>query len=170
MSFFTGDTYLLVVLLAIALLIASAALMNFASRRATRTLDDVNLEAGPLQSFKGGLRWPLPAHLGTTNTPPVLVSLELFEWGVRIQARWPWLRAFVPLWCARYEEILIAEHAHRGMQISKRGSDGVRFRARVAGAPLIFWTSRTRLLLDALESHGVAVIRGRTTARVWTNE
>ena len=163
------DVSWLIVLVAIALLIADVALMNFASRRATRTLDNVDFEEGPLQSFKGGLRWPLPAHLGTTNTPPVLVSLELFEWGVRIGARRPWLRAFVPLWCARYEEIILAEHARRGMRISRRGTDGVRFRASVAGAPVIFWTSRSGSLLDSLEAHGVAVNRRSTTTRVWTN-
>jgi len=97
------------------------------------------------------------------------VGLELFEWGVRIEARWKWLRPLVPLWCARYEEILVAEHARRGTRMSKRLTDGVRLRASLAGAPLIFWTSGCASLLDALEAHGVAVVRRSTPTRVWTN-
>jgi hypothetical protein len=170
MSSLSDDVSLLIVLLAVVLLIADVALMAFAARRATRTLDDVDFQVDPLQSFKGGLRWPLPAHLGTTNTAPVLVGLDLFEWGIRIEARWPWLRPFVPLWCARYEEIVVAERARRGMRMSKRGSDGVRFRANLVGAPVIFWMSGSGMLLDSLEAHGVAVVRTSTVTRVWTNK
>jgi len=165
----THNVVLLVFLLAIALLIGDLALLNFGSRRASRALPDVDLKAGPLQSLQGGLRWPLPSGLGATNTPPVLVELELFDWGVRIRARWAWLRPFVPSWCARYEEIVVAEHVKRGRRISKRGSEGIRLRGRLAGMPVIFWTSRSALLLDLLESRHVAVLRNTTAPRLWTN-
>ena len=171
MPFVTHNLSLLLSLLAIALLVGATALLHFASQRASRHLPGVDLEDGPLQSFRGGLRWPLPAGLGATNTPPVLVGLELFEWGVRIAARWAWLAPFVPCWNARYEEIWIAEHVKRGaLKLSKRGSEGVRFRAGVPGTPLVFWSSASSTLLDFLEGHGVAVLRSAGFTRLWTNE
>jgi hypothetical protein len=169
MSLSSDGSSLLIVVAAIVLLLASVVFLGFASRYASRRLDGVDLESRLLQSFRGGLRWPLPARLGTTNTPPVLVGLEMHEWGVRVEARWSWLRRFVPSWCVRYEEILVAERARRSARLSRRGSDGVRFRAPVCGAPLIFWTSATGSLLDSLEAHGVAVVRVATITRVWTN-
>jgi hypothetical protein len=170
MPFVSHDLPLLLALLAIALLLGAAALTHFASLRASRVLDDVDLEDGPLQSFRGGLRWPLPSGLGATNTPPVLVGLELFEWGVSIGARWSWLKPFVPSWNARYEELWIAEHVRRGLKLSKRGSEGVRLRAALPGAPLIFWSSGSTAVLDFLESHGVAVVRKPGVTRLWSNE
>jgi len=169
MPFFTHSTAVLLLLLGIALLAGAGALVHFASLRAGRSLDDVDLEGIPLRSFSGGLRWPLPARLGVTNTSPMLVGLELFEWGVRMRARWSWLRPFVPTWCARFEEISAAEYVRRGLRLSKRGSEGVRFRAPLTGTPLIFWTSSASSLLDALEAHDVAVLRRATALRFWTN-
>jgi hypothetical protein len=170
MSFVTNDIALLVVSLAIVLLVGAVALVHVASRRASRVLGDVASGQAPLQSFRGGLRWPLPAGLGATNTPPVLVGLQLFEWGLRIDARWSWLKPFVPSWFARYDEIWAAELVRRGPSLSKRRSEGVRFRGHLSGAPLIFWTSSSGSLLELLEQRGVAVVRAATTARVWTNE
>ncbi len=170
MSFVTDDIVLLLLSLAIVLLIGAVVLVHFASRRASRVLRDVESEQTPIQSFRGGLRWPLPAGLGATNTPPVLVGLQLFEWGVLIDARWSWLRPFVPSWFARYDEIWAAELVRRGPGLSKRRSEGVRFRGHLTGAPLIFWTSASSSLLELLAERGVAVVRAATTARVWTNE
>jgi hypothetical protein len=169
MPFVTHDITLLVVLLAALLLLAAVAIVHFASRRASRSLPDVDLEDGPLQSFHGGLRWALPAGLGATSTPPVLVGLELFDWGVRIDGRWSWLGPFVPTWSVRYEEIWAAEHVRRALKLSKRKSEGVRLRAPVAGPPMIFWSSNSTLLLDSLERHGVAVVRRAAALRLWTN-
>ena len=170
MASVTHDITLLLLILAIVLLLAAVLLLHSAARRAGRALPEVDPEEGPLQSFRGGLRWPMPKGLGSTNTPPVLVGLELFEWGVRIGARWSWMRPFVPSWSARYEELRAAEHVRRGLRISNRGSDGVRLRAPLPGAPLIFWSSASGLLLDSLEAHGVAVVRRAAVLRLWTNE
>ena len=169
MPFVTHDIPLLLLLLAIALLLGAACLVHFAARRASRLLPQADVEDGPLQSFRGGLRWPLPGRLGATNTPPVLVALDVYHWGVRIEARWPWLRPFVPSWCALYEEIRAAEHVRR-VRMSKRGADGVRLRGALPGAPLIFWSSLSTRLLDSLEEHGVAVVRVAVVPRMWTNE
>jgi hypothetical protein len=169
MPFFTHDITVLLVLLAVLLLLAAVAIVHFASRRASRALDDVDLDDGPLQSFHGGLRWALPAHLGATSTPPVLVSLELFEWGVRIDARWSFLRPFVPSWFVTYEEVSAAEHIRRSLKLSRRKSEGVRLRAPSAGAPMIFWSSSSTLLLDSLEAHGVVIVRRAVAPRLWTN-
>jgi len=170
MPFFTHNLVVLAALLAAVLLVGAAAVVHSAAGRANRILGDVDTEDGPLQTFKGGLRWPLPAGLGSTNTPPVLVGLELFDWGLRIGARWSWLGPFVPSWCARYEELWAVEHVRRSLRMSKRGSQGVRIRAPLPGTPLIFWTSASAALLDALESRGVAVVRVVTTPRFWSNE
>jgi len=170
MPFVTHDITLLLLILAFLLLLTAVFLVHSAAGRASRALPDVDVEDGPLQNFRGGLRWPMPKGLGSTNTPPVLVGLEFFEWGVRIEARWTWMRPFVPSWSARYEELRAAEHVRRGLRISKRGSDGVRLRAPLPGAPLIFWSSASSLLLDSLESHGVAVVRRAAVLRLWTNE
>jgi len=170
MSFFTGEASLLLGLLVVALLVAAAVVLNFGSRRATRVLEDVDLSDGPIGSFMGGLRWPLPAGLGTTNMPPTLVALELYPWGLRISARWSWLRPFMPAWHVRYEEIHFAEHPRRHQRLSKRACDGVRFRASVPGAPIIFWTSNWSVLLDLLEARGVAAVRTPTVTRIWTND
>jgi len=170
MSVLAHNLPLLLLLAAIALLIVAVALVRFAARGASRTLRGIDCNGGPLQSFRGGLRWPLPAGLGATNTPPVLVGLDLFDWGVRIGARWPVLTPFVPTWSARYEEIQVAEYVRRGTSMSKRRSEGVRLRAAVTGTPLIFWTSGAGILLESLEGRGVATVRSVTPMRLWTNE
>jgi hypothetical protein len=155
---------------ALALLAVAAALLVLSARRVTRVLEEVEVEDGLLRSFAGGLRWSLPAGLGTTNAPPVLVGLEMYPWGLRIGARWSWLAPFVPRWYARYEEIQVAEHARRGMRATKRGSQGVRLRTRAGTEPMIFWTSNWSLLLDLLEASGVEVVRRPTATRFWTND
>jgi len=154
----------------LALIAVAAALLVYGARRATRLPGVVEPEAEVLASFVGGLRWPLPAGFGTTNAPPVLVGLEMYAWGLRIGARWTWLSPFVPTWQARFEEIRIAEHARRGLRVSKRGSQGVRFRLSSGGAPMIFWTSNWFGLLDLLEEHGVEVVRRPTMTKLWTND
>jgi hypothetical protein len=165
-----NDLPLLLVLLAALLLVVAIVLLIFSSRHATRQLTDVDLGDGPLEQFRGGLRWPLPAGLGATNTPPVLVGLELFDWGVRIGARWGWLRPFVPTWFARYEEIRAVEHVKRtALRMSRRNAEGVCLRAAVRGAPLIFWTSATAALLDLFEERGVVVVRSPRGPRLWSN-
>jgi len=154
---------------ALALLAVAAALLVLSARRVTRVLEEVEVEDGLLRSFAGGLRWSLPAGLGTSNAPPVLVGLELYPWGLRIGARWSWLAPFVPRWYVRYEEILLAEHAHRAVRVSRRGADGVRLRAPLAGGPMIFWTSNWSRLLDLLEARDVAVARRATPTGFWSN-
>ncbi|MGD1012611.1 MAG: hypothetical protein ABR925_08795 [Acidimicrobiales bacterium] len=162
--------YVFGVLLVVALLLAAALLLNLGSRRATRVLDDVDLGEGQPLRIRGGLRWPLPGALGTTNTPPVLVELELFDKGIRVAPRWAWVRPFSPSWGARYDEIIVAEHARRGLRISKVGSVGVRFRIAAAGQPMIFLTTNPNRVLDALEAHDVAVKRDATVIHLWSNE
>jgi hypothetical protein len=167
---FTDGVSLLLALFAVLLLVAAGVVLNFASRRGTRVLDEVDVSDGLIDSYAGGLRWPLPAGLGTTNMPPVLVGLELYPWGLRIGARWSFLYPFMPAWYARYEEIVVAEHAKRGMRLSKTGSHGVRLRSQVNGAPVIFWTSNWNGLLDTLEAQGVSVVRQAMPTRAWSNE
>lgn len=170
LEMFTDGLPLLLGSLAIVLFLAAGVILNLASRRATRVLEDVDVSDGLIDSYVGGLRWPLPAGLGTTNMPPVLVGLELYPWGLRIGARWSFLYPFMPVWYARYDELLVAEHAKRGLRISKRASDGVRLRAHVAGAPVIFWTSNWSGLLDTLEAQGVTVVRRATPTGAWSND
>jgi hypothetical protein len=76
----------------------------------------------------------------------------------------------MPSWYVRYEEIILAEHAHRAMRASKRGFEGVRLRAPAAGGPMIFWTSNWSGLLDLLEARGVAVVRRSTATGFWSNQ
>ena len=161
---------LLLALGALALIAVAAALLVFGARRATRDGVPAEPEAELIARFFGGLRWSLPAGFGTTNAPPVLVGLEMYSSGLRIGARWTWLSPFVPTWQARFEEIGIAEHARRGLRVSKRGSQGVRIRLSAGGAPVIFWTSSWSGLLDLLEERGVEVARRPTSTRLWSND
>lgn len=161
---------LLVGLGALALIALAAAMLVFGARRATRLADIAEPEGELVASFVGGLRWPLPAGFGTTNAPPVLVGLEMYARGLRIRARWSFLYPFVPTWQVRFEEIRVAEHARRGLRVSKRGSHGVRLRLAVGGAPMIFWTSNWFGLLGLLEEHGVEVVRRPTMTKVWSND
>ena len=156
--------------LAVVLLLLVVPALNFVSRKTTRVLDDVEVSDGLLDSYVGGLRWQLPWHLGTASMPPVLVGLELYPWGLRIGARWAVLHPFMPAWYARYEEIEVAEHARRAMQVSRRFAHGVRFRTTIGGAPVIFWTSGFALLLDSLEAQGVKVVRRATPTGAWSND
>lgn len=165
----TGGYSLLLGLIILALLVLAGVLLAVGSRRQARVIGDVDTEDGLINSFSGGLRWPLPAGMGATNVPPTLVGLELYPWGLRISARWAWLRAFVPTWYVRYEELIAAEHSSRHKLVSRRASQGVRLRALVNGAPMIFWTSNWSFLLDALEERGVNVSRSTSAVRFWSN-
>jgi hypothetical protein len=165
----TDAISLLVGSLAAVLLVVAAVILAFTSRRANRVLDDVGVSDGLVDSYVGGLRWQLPGHLGTASVPPVLVGLELYPWGLRIGARRSFLHPFVPAFYARYEEITVAEHVRRGMQVSRRFAHGIRLRTTIGGAPLIFWTSGWAGLLDSLEALGVAVVRQSTPAGAWSN-
>lgn len=170
MPFFTHDVYVLGALLVAAFVLVAVLLLNFGSHRAARVLDGVDFGDGPLLRIRGGLRWSLPGALGTTNTPAVLVELEMFEKGIRVSPRWAWVRPFCPSWNASYDEIIVAEHAKRGLRIARVGSVGVRFRIAAAGQPMIFLTTSPSGLLDALEAHGVAVKREVTVIHLWNNE
>lgn len=159
---------LLLGLLVLALLVAAGLVLNLGARRAERMLEDVDV-SDEIATLMGGLRWPLPAGLGTTNMPPVLVALKLYPWGLRLRARWSWLGPFMPAWDVRYEEIDLAQRAARRGRLA-RSANGVRIRAGVAGAPVIFWSSNWSFLLDSLETRGVTVDRTRTVTHIWNNQ
>ncbi|MGA2527848.1 MAG: hypothetical protein ABSG36_01650 [Acidimicrobiales bacterium] len=169
MSDFGGSLSWLLGLIVLVLLALTGALLNLGARGASRVLGELEVDDGLVEKLAGGLRWPLPGGLGTTNMPPVLVSLELYPWGLRVAARWRLLGLFMPTWYVRYEEILLAEHAHRAVRVSRRGADGVRLRAPLAGGPMIFWTSNWSRLLDLLEARDVAVARRATPTGFWSN-
>ena len=169
MGSLTDGFSLLLGLLVVVLLLLAALVLAVGSRRQTRVIDGVDTADGLINSFGGGLRWPLPWGLGATNVPPTLVALELYPWGLRIEARWRRLRSFVPTWYVRYEELMGAEHSSRRKMASRRASEGVRLRAVANGGPMIFWTSNWSFLLDALEERGVSVSRTPSSIRFWSN-
>jgi hypothetical protein len=169
MGDFGGSLSWLLGLIVLVLVVLTGVLLNLGARSATRVIAEHEVGDGLVDKFVGGLRWPLPGGLGTTNMPPVLVSLELYPWGLAITARWHFLGLFMPTWYVRYEEIVLAEHAHRAMRVSRRGADGVRLRAPLAGGPVIFWTSNWARLLDLLEARDVAIVRRATPTGFWSN-
>ena len=80
------------------------------------------------------------------------------------------MRPFVPSWSARYEELRAAEHVRRALRFSSADPTAFVSEPPLPGAPLIFWSSASSLLLDSLEAHGVVVVRRAAVLRLWTNE
>jgi hypothetical protein len=170
MSLFSSEADLALVLAAGVLLVAALGLMFFGARKATRVVKGLEAGQDPPRRFPGGVRWPLPAGLGTTNTSPAFAALDMYPSGLCIKPRWVWLGPFVPSWGALYDEIVLAEHVRRTLRLSAIGSEGVRLQVADQAEPMIFWTSGTDLLLDELEAHGVGVVRDVNPVRFWTNK
>ncbi len=159
-------------LLLVALVVAAFGVvwvLRACSRHASRLLEDEQEGADPVAHFRGGLRWPLGGWLGTTTTPAALVNLDLYEWGVRVAATRPAVRALSPTWSATYDELWAAEIVRRPGRRHRRREAGVRLRGDLPGSPLVFLTSRASALADALEARGVTVVREPVTLRSWSN-
>ena len=107
--------------------------------------------------FRGGMWWP-----GKFNASPDTMSLDFFDWGIRLgssgAANWAGLglaRLATPVWEARYEELTEARLVKAPMQ------QGIRFHAgdSEGESEVFFWTWGGSEVLDRLEEHAVAVDR-----------
>ena len=138
---------------------------RFYSRRGSRITTASHPGEEPLTSWVGGLRMPNPGG-GLLNATWPLARLELFPWGIRVGASVHFLRIMLPTWEAAYEEVTQAG-AIRG----PFGSSGVRLRANLPGAPVVFWTvskGQAALILNEIHEHGVA-LNPSTERLPWTS-
>jgi hypothetical protein len=104
-------------------------------------------DARQTATFRGGMWWP-----GTFNAGPGTMSLDFFDWGIRLGGG-DLTRLFSPVWEARYEELtearLVKAPTHQGIRLHAGDGEGEVF----------FWTWGASEVLDRLEEHVVAVDR-----------
>ena len=106
-------------------------------------------------TFRGGMWRP-----DTFNARPGTISLDFFDWGIRLgsssAANWAGMglaKLGTPVWEARYEELTEAQ------LVSAPTHQGIRFRAGDGEGEVFFWTRQGSEVLDRLEEHVVAVDR-----------
>ncbi len=106
-------------------------------------------------TFRGGMWRP-----DTFNAGPGTISLNFFDWGIRLgssgAANWAGMglaKLMTPVWEARYEELtearLVTAPTHQGIRLHAGDGEGEVF----------FWTRQGSEVLDRLEEHVVAVDR-----------
>jgi hypothetical protein len=106
-------------------------------------------------TFRGGMWRP-----DTFNAGPGTMSLNFFDWGIRLgssgTANWAGMglaKLTTPVWEARYEELTEAR------LVTAPTHQGIRLRAGDGEGEVFFWTRRGSEVLDRLEEHVVAVDR-----------
>lgn len=106
-------------------------------------------------TFRGGMWRP-----GTFNAGPGTMSLDFFDWGIRLGSGGAanlaglGLTTFLtPVWEARYEELTEAR------LVTAPTHEGIRLRAGDGEGEVFFWTRGGSEVLDRLEEHVVAVDR-----------
>ena len=94
------------------------------------------------------------------NAGPGTVSLNFFDWGIRLgsssAANWAGMglaKFLSPVWEARYEELTEAR------LVTAPTHQGIRFHAGDGEGEVFFWTRQGSEVLDRLEEHVVAVDR-----------
>jgi len=110
-------------------------------------------EAGSLGSAEGARSFLGGYRLGTLNATWPFVRLSLFRDSLRLE---PSLRQFpirLPLWEARYSELIEAQPVGRVPLLST----GVRFRT-TGNEWIVFWTAHRGRVMAAVASHGVKVV------------
>lgn len=109
-------------------------------------------------------------RVGGVCTPGVLMAgpvarLAVFPWGIRLEGRNRLVRAFVPTWEARFEELAPVRLVHFSSRPPSHLNQ-VRFAIlRDHGRWLVFGTLRAAQVLDAIEAAGGPV--ERAPARVY---
>ncbi len=106
-------------------------------------------------TFRGGMWRP-----DTFNAGPGTISLNFFDWGIRLgssgAANWAGMglaKLMTPVWEARYEELTEAR------LVTAPTHQGIRLRAGDGEGEVFFWTRQGSEVLDRLEEHVVAVDR-----------
>ena len=106
-------------------------------------------------TFRGGMWRP-----DTFNAGPGTMSLNFFDWGIRLgssgAANWAGMglaKLMTPVWEARYEELTEAR------LVTAPTHQGIRLRAGDGEGEVFFWTRQGSEVLDRLEEHVVAVDR-----------
>ena len=106
-------------------------------------------------TFRGGMWRP-----DTFNAGPGTMSLDFFDWGIRLgsssAANWAGMglpRLATPVWEARYEELTEAR------LVTAPTHQGIRLRAGDGEGEVFFWTRQGSEVLDRLEEHVVPVDR-----------
>lgn len=103
-------------------------------------------------SFVGGMRWPAgKMTLGGNATWP-FVRLLIDGMGITLKPNgvFKLLSFLIPSYTFEWQDVMRAEALRRG---------GVRLQVRTLHSPVIFWSFRLMLVLDALEKHGIPVDR-----------
>ena len=134
--------------------IASAFLLLH--RRAVRDSRRIGApDARRTAAFRGGMWRP-----GKFNAGPGTVSLDFFDWGIRLRsgsaanlAGLGLTRLLRPVWEARYEELAEAR------LVTAPTHQGIRLRAGDGEGEVFFWTRGGSEVLDRLEEHVVPVDR-----------
>lgn len=116
-------------------------------------------DAAPLHTFRGGVR---SGRTGIGNIGYPFVTLAIYRSGIELRSTYSWLRALVPLWRARYEDLSVVESVGRpdrdGSESAKAPiqARGVRFVA-VDGTYILFWCLQRDAVLATLAAQPVKV-------------
>jgi hypothetical protein len=141
----------LVVILVVAVILVIVAGLVTWVRRARSCARIIDTPDGVAENhFAGGI---MCKNLTTSGT---MVTLEIFDWGVRIRGLAP-TRWVVPTWEARYDELAIAE-----LVASPFSRIAVWFRLRGEGGGMGFLSQWHQDILKILEAHDVPVNRAIT--------
>ena len=141
---------LAVILIIVVILVIAVALIIWV-RRARSCARIIDAPEGTKErQFSGGI---MCKDLTTSGT---MVTLEMFDWGVRIRGLAP-TRWVVPTWEARYDDLAIAE-----LVSSQFSRIAVWFRLRGESGGMGFLTHWSADILKVLESHDVPVNRAMT--------
>ena len=128
------------------------------TKRGSRILGRSAHHVDLITGFHGRINWVDPLK-DITMQSPFRSKLDVYDWGIRISQSIAFPHGLAPTWEVRFSEIECIEV----VQKNNMRQTGVRIKAQLAGAPLVFWTENAQEVLEVVASMGIIANRSTTT-------